>query len=204
METAEPSRYSAHRRRVGYAMKWLVVVIVLTLTQACDLPGAGPTLPDGGHWVNFTRLSGVGPPVGHEGILAATSIEELRKAVVAYEISGNPRLTADRLCPPQENSCWREESGNPAVLYLAVGAPDAPCDSDVKEAAALSARTFYFIEWMSGPNGTHCGDAGPPPPRWWLFAVSRRDLPSTGTLTVRLQVQSDRTYDVAESQVVLT
>jgi hypothetical protein len=142
-----------------------------------------------------------------DGILAATSIEKVRKAVIDYEIRGDPRLTADRICPPQGNSCWRENSDDPGVVYLAVASPGGPCDADIKDAAALSTRTLYYIEWMSGPNGAHCGDAGPPPPVWWLLSVSRRDLPTTGTLTVRLQVQSDRdhtTVNVAESLLQLT
>jgi hypothetical protein len=189
-------------------MKRFAVVLALVLAAGCSATRQGPTLPDGGHWVNFTSVSIAGPQVGHEGILlAATSIEVLRQAVVAYEISRNAELTAARICPANQNSCWREESDNPSVLYLAIASPDAPCDSDVKEAAALSARTLYFIEWMSGPNGAQCGDAGPPPRYWWLLSVSRQDLPSAGTLTVRLQVQSDRvhtTSNVAESQVELT
>jgi hypothetical protein len=175
-------------------MKWLVIVLALTVAQACDLPGAGPTLPAGAHWVSFAIVPSEGPILVREGIFAAASPAELETAAAR---------TGQTLKQPCPTTCWHlYHAAQPGLLYVAVGTWPDGCDHDVKESGAMAGRTLYFIHWVGGSNGTRCGDAEQAP-RWRLVSVSRRDLPGAGTLTVRLQLQGTE-QGGAESQVELT
>ena len=171
--------------RLVIQMKWLVIVLALTVAQACDAPWAGPTLPAGGHWVAFTTVSYEGPNVYREGIFAGTSTAGVEAAVLGFETSGHSGYRLDQACWAP---CWRlVRAEEPGLLYLAVATFSDGCDNTVKEAAAVAGRALYLIHWVSSPNGSRCDAA--PTQRWRLLSVSRRDLPGPGTLTVRLQMQ---------------
>lgn len=179
-------------------MKWLVIVLAVTMAQGCDSLGAGPTLPTGGRWVSFSTVSAEGPFVVAEGIVAATSMAEVEADVVAFETRGRPGFSPDQACPA---TCWRPvRADEPGLLYLAVATFPSGCDLTVTEGVAIAGSTLYFIHWVGGPNGSRCDTiAGG---RWRLVSVSLRDLPGAGPLTVRLQLQgSDGTSNVGESQV---
>ncbi len=182
-------------------MKWLVVVMALTMAQACDLPGAGPALPAGGRWVSFDIVSSEGPLVYRAAILAAPSTAEVEAAVVTFETSGHAGYRLDQACPAP---CWRlVRAEEPGLLYLAVATFIVGCDTTVKEGVAISGRTLYLIHWVSASSGSRCDAA--PTQRWRLLSVSRRDLPGAGTLTLRLQLQSSNSDSTAaESQVERT
>ncbi len=176
-------------------MKWLVIVLALTVAQACDLPGAGPTLPAGARWVTFATIPGEGPLVVREGIFAVASTAELETA--AARLGYIPKQ-------PCSTTCWRlYQADQPGRLYVAVAMWPEGCDHDVRENVAIAGRTLYFIHWVGNPNGTRCGDAEQAG-RWRLISVSRRDLPGPGTLTVRLQLQGYYGSSAWESQVELT
>jgi hypothetical protein len=176
-------------------MKGLVLIISILLLQGCDAPWAGPTLPAGGQWVSFTTVSSEGPPVViRDGIIAATSTAEAEAAVVT---SG---ATFHQTCP---SPCWRiVQADEPGHVYLAVAILPDGCDHDVKEGAAIAGRMLYFIHWVSAPNGSRCDAAQAA--RWRLLSVSRRDLPNSGTLTVRLQMQGYYGTSAIETEVELT
>jgi hypothetical protein len=177
----------------------LLIVLAMTLAQACDTPWAGPTLPVGGRWIGFTGVSSEGPIVVSAGILAAPSTAELEAAVVAFETSRHPGYRLEQACPPP---CWRlVQADRPGVLYLAVATVADNCDTPIKEGAAIAGRTIYFIHWVGSPSGSRCDAAQSS--RWRLLSVSRRDLPGAGTLTVRLQMQG-AAQGSFESQVALT
>jgi hypothetical protein len=183
-------------------MRWFVIVLALSLAQACDAPWAGPTLLAGGHWLSFTTVSSEGPRVVTNAILAANSTAELESAVLASETSRHPGYRLDQSCPAP---CWGQlQADKPELLYLAVATmPDGCGDTTVKERAAIAGRMLYFIHWVGARSGTRCLAAEDA--RWRLLSVSRRDLPGAGTLTVRLQLQgSNPNPNVAESQVELT
>src|SRR5260370_9866402 len=96
----------------GLAMKWLVIVLAFTVAQACDLPGAGPTLPAGGRWVTFATVPGEGPLVVREGIFAVASTAELETA--AASLGYAPKQ-------PCSTTCWRlYQADQPGRLYVAV------------------------------------------------------------------------------------
>ncbi len=175
-------------------MRCLVVVVALALAQACDAPWAGPSLPAGGHWVSFASVPSEGPIAVRDGIFAATSTTALEAAVGAsgYTIKGACR-----------QPCWRVYNADqPGLLYLAVVTTEDRCDTTVKEAAAVSGRTLYFIHWIGDPNGSRCDAALAA--RWRVLSVSLRDLPGPGTLTVRLQLRGYYGDSAVESQVELT
>ncbi len=179
--------------------KWLLIVLVMSLAQACDAPWAGPTLPAAGHWVSFTTVSNEGPVAVSNGILAATSMTGVEADVVAFETGRHPGYRLDQACPAP---CWRlVHADEPGLLYVAVATLPDGCDTSVKEGAAIAGHMLFLIHWVSAPSSTRC-DAFPQP-RWRLISVSRRDLPGAGTLTIRLQFQGSEEGS-AESQVDLS
>lgn len=131
----------------GTSMKWLVVVMALTMAQACDLRGVGPALPAGGRWVSFNTVSSEGPLVYGAAILAAPSTAEVEAAVVTFETNGHAGYRLDQACPAP---CWRlVRAEEPDRLYLAVATFILRCDTTVKEGVAISGRTLYLIQWVS-------------------------------------------------------
>src|SRR6266699_296725 len=191
-----------HRYVGSNTMKRLAVLLALVLVQACDAPWAGPTLPDGGHWVSFNPISYEGPRVITNDIFAASTTAELESAVLAFETSRHPGYRLDQACPAP---CWGPvPASQPGLLYLAVATMADGCgDTRVKEGAAMAGRTLYFIHWVGVRSGSRCLAAQDA--RWRLLSVSTRDLPGSGTLTVRLQLQgSNSNANAAEGRVDLT
>jgi hypothetical protein len=165
--------------------KFASLLLLLVAMCACDAFWEGPTLPGGANYIAYTVLSEQGP-LSITGIEAATSIAALRETIAqhthhadchAYDISGDP--------------CWEKIADAPGRLYVAVTRPNY-CGS-VRETAALSGRTLYFIDWFGRPQGP-CGDAYPQP-HFRLLSFRRSDLPPSGLLTVDLQFQGGQTSD---------
>jgi hypothetical protein len=168
-------------------LKFAPLLLVLVAVCACDAFWEGPTLPGGAKYVAYTVLSLQGPPSNTDIAFAAdTSIAALRARVAqgtrqpdcyAYAISSDP--------------CWEQIADAPGHLYVAMTYPDY-CGA-VRETAALSARTLYFIDWFGRAQGP-CGDARQRP-HFRLLSFNRSDLPPSGPLTVDLQLQGGRTGD---------
>jgi hypothetical protein len=181
--------------------RWAVIILVVALAQACDPPWAGPSLPDGSRPLNLTQLSFKGPIGIGPNIMTSTSLTTLRAEVTAA-IPGTNR-TQLQFCQAYLNDpdpCWTQQVDRPGRLYIAV-ITNPECTSPTKEASAISEHTVYFIHWAGNAQGT-CS-AAMAHPQWRLYSVSRGDLPSSGTLTVRLQLQGTE-QGGAESQVDLS
>jgi hypothetical protein len=182
----------------------LLIVLAVTILNACDAPLAGPTVPDGGHSLSLTTLAtyGQGPFDNGQDIVASTSLETVRADVISLTMTQTHRTEA-QLCTQDvhRDLCWRQQIDRPGRLYLAV-ITFYQCNADTKEAAAISGRTLYFIRWIGNAKGA-C-NASMMLPNWRLFSASRADLPSSGTLTVRLQLQGATDRVAAETQVELT
>lgn len=180
-----------------------LIILAITITTACDAPLAGPTVPSGGHSLSLTALAsyGLGPFANVEDIVASTSLDALRAEVIARTTSHTQRTEAQICAPAPPDPCWRRQVNQPGRLYLAV-ITFYVCNADTKEAAAISGRTLFFIRWIGQPKGV-C-NAAMAIPNWRLFSASRADLPRSGTLTVRLQLQGATDRVAAESQVDLT
>jgi hypothetical protein len=172
----------------------LLIVLALVVLQACDAPWAGPALPAAGQWISFRTVSSEGPIAVKSGIFAANSISALEAAVAT---SG---YTLKQACPPP---CWRVFQGDqPGHLYVAVAIIEDRCDTTVKEGAAIAGRMLYFVHWISDRNGSRCDAAIAH--QWRLLSVSRQNLPASGTLTVRLQLQGYYGSRTLESAVELS
>ncbi len=181
--------------------KWLLIVLVITLAQGCDAPWAGPSLPDGATPLNLTLLSARGPVGIGPNIIASTSLATLRAEVIARPTGIN--RTGAQLCHAYVNDpdpCWTQQADRPGRLYIAV-ITNYSCTSAEKEASAISVRTVYFIHWVGNPQRTCMGALAMP--TWRLYSASRGDLPASGMLTVRLQLQGTAQGDT-ESQVELS
>jgi hypothetical protein len=184
-------------------MRCCLIVLAVAIVSACDAPLSGPTVPAGGHSLSLTTLDGYGrgPFANGEDIVASTSLDSLRAEVVSRTVRQTQRAE-DQVCiEPQPDPCWRRQVGQSGRLYVAV-ITFPVCNADTKEAAAISGRTLYFIRWIGNPKGV-C-NAAMKVPNWRLFSASRADLPSSGTLTVRLQLQGANDRVAAETQVELT
>ena len=181
-------------------MKRLLIVLALVMLPACDAPWAGPTLPDGSTRLSLTLVTNEGPIGMSPNILASTSLSQLRTEVISLP-SGTNRTEAE-LCQGYSGSdpCWNRQVDRPGRLYLAV-ITTPQCTSPTKDASAIAGHTLYYIQWVGHAQRT-CG-AAQAWPSWILFSASRSDLPSSGTLTVRLQFQGTAQGGV-ESQAGLT
>jgi len=181
-------------------MKRLGVGVAILLLAACDAPWDGPTLPDGSTRLSLTLITNEGPIGMSPNILASTSLSQLRGEVTSLP-SGTNRTRA-QLCQGYSGSdpCWNRQVDRPGRLYLAV-ITTPQCTSPTKNASAIAGHTLYYIEWVGHAQRT-CG-AAQAWPSWSLFSASRSDLPSSGTLTVRLQFQGTAEGGV-ESQAALT
>lgn len=174
-------------------------VLLLLLVAACgiDAPWDGPTLPSGSRAISYQVLSEGGLVVRTaQGIDAATSIAELRAELL------KPVPTPDPCAgyAPDQDPCWKRITDEPGYLYVAV--PNAEvCYQTVKEAAALSGRTLYFIYWI-GKAQKVCNLALAQA-HWRLLSFARADLPPSGILTVDLQTQEDGQISDVSSQVSL-
>ena len=165
-------------------MKLLVAALVATSFAACDAPWDGPQPPSATKPVTYQVLSEKGPTARLASVHAATSIAALRAAIAADTPNLDPCTSYAGLPDP----CWTQVPDRPGRLYLAV--PSAVvCYRSVKETAALSARTLYFVYWI-GKAQRVCNLALPVP-HWRLLSFARSDLPPAGTLTVDLQTRQD-------------
>jgi hypothetical protein len=166
---------------------FMLPLLLLVATSACDAFWEGPTLPSGATYVAYTVLSELGPnSISDTEIAAATSIAALRASIA--QRTHQPDCKAFGI---SSDSCWEQIADAPGHLYVAVTFPNY-CGA-VRETAALSGRTLYFIDWFGRPQGP-CGDAYPRP-HFSLLSFNRSDLPPPGPLTVDLQLQGGRTGD---------
>lgn len=157
------------------------LLLLLIAICACDAFWEGPTLPGGSTYIAYTVLSEQGPPSNTDTVIAAdTSIAGLR-ASVAHR-TRQPDCHADAI---SSDPCWEKIADAPGHLYVAM--THAYTCGTVRETAALSGRTLYFIYWIGRPQGP-CGDAFPQP-HFRLISFHRSDLPPSGRLTVDLQIQ---------------
>jgi len=125
--------------------------------------------------------------------VADTSIAALRASIAQRTHQ------ADCHAYGSSDPCWEKIADAPGHLYLAV-APQYVC-ATVRETAALSGRTLYFIYWIGRPQG-RCGDAYPQL-HLRLISFNRSDLPPSGRLTVDLQIQQGGTTTDSTAEVTL-
>jgi hypothetical protein len=169
--------------------KWLLIVVAILGAQSCDRPWDGPSVPDGSRSLHLSLITALGPEGTGPNVIASASLAQLRSQVISTALYG-PVRTMNRLCqtyPALPDPCWDHQVDRPGRLYLAVITFDPPCGNAVKEASAISGHTLYFIRWVSSPRADCSLPQGGA--RWRLFSAPRSDLPSSGTLTVRLQQQ---------------
>jgi hypothetical protein len=173
-------------------------MLALAGLQACNAPWAGPSLPAGTHWVNFTLETSDGPTARGHGILAATSLSTLRSDVLAVARLGNDE------CRPLPNQstydpCWFQVLERPGVLYLAV-ATDSECTRPTNDNIALGTDVLYFVHWIGDSQGV-CNMAMAAP-HYRLYAVPQP--PGSGLLSVQLLAEeSSGTTVLAETTVSL-
>ena len=177
--------------------KFVPLLLLVVAACACDAFWEGPTLPGGAKNVGYTVLSQQGPPAANLGIamLADTSIAGLRATIA--------QRTRQPDCHAYANSsdaCWEKISDAPGHLYVALPYPYA-CNQSVRETAALSGRTLYFIEWFGRPQGRCIGAY--PQPHLRLLSFNRSDLPPSGRLKVDLQFQDAGTTTDYKTEVTL-
>lgn len=184
-------------------MKRLLVILLATLLAGCDAPWAGPSLPGGAHTVNLVELSRQGP-FGFSGpdVVAGTALAQVRDGVLAHlAANGRGAQLACQAEPDWPDPCWMRQTETGGRVYVAV-IINYECNANSKDATALSGRTLYLIHWVGNPGGPN-GACTVALPNWRLYAASRSDLPSSGTLTVRLELQGSRHMDI-DSQVLLS
>jgi len=177
--------------------KFVPLLLLVVAACACDAFWEGPTLPGGAKNVAYTVLSQQGPPASNLGIaiLADTSIAGLRASIAQRARQPN--------CNAYDNSsdaCWEKIADTPGHLYVALPYPYA-CNQSVRETAALSGRTLYFIEWFGRPQGRCIGAY--PQPHLRLLSFNRSDLPPSGRLKVDLQFQDAGTTTDYKTEVTL-
>jgi hypothetical protein len=177
--------------------KFVPLLLLVVAACACDAFWEGPTLPGGAKNVAYTVLSQQGPPAENLGIaiLADTSIAGLRAT-----IAQRARLADCHAYAGSSDACWEKIADAPGHLYVALAPPNV-CNQSVRETAALSGRTLYFIEWFGRPQGP-CGDAEAQP-HLRLLSFNRSDLPPSGRLTVDLQFQNAGTTTDYKTEVTL-
>jgi len=183
--------------------KWLLIVVAILGAQACDRPWEGPSVPDGSRSLSLTLITALGLEGTGPNVIASTSLAQLRSQVISTALNG-PVRTMNPLCqtyPDLRDPCWNRQVDRPGRLYLAVITFDPPCRNAVREASAISGHTLYFIRWVGNPQEACSLPQGGA--RWRLFSAPRSDLPSSGTLTVRLQQQGTAQGHI-ESQANLT
>ena len=181
-------------------MNRFLVVVALIGMAACDAPWSGPTLPDGAHEISLRQLSVQGGPFDlAPDIAASTSLSDVRQQVIAHAIRA--RFDEQHVCLPAATGlCWGQFSQEQGVVYVAV-ITNYECTSAVKERTAVGGQTLYFIHWVGNPQGV-C-NASMAVPSWRLYSASRHDLPGTGTLKVRFELQGTE-HGAIDTQVALS
>jgi hypothetical protein len=173
----------------------LIAVVALTACGSAPSPGAsgGATLPDGVHALELTRINAVGPNDVGPDIVASTSLGQVREAVLTHL-----KAKATQLCA-SATDCWQSVAEAPDSVYIAV-ITNYECTSPTAEATGLGGNTLYFIHWI-GKAQRVC-NAMMALATWRLYSAPRGDLPKSGMLTVRLELQGTQS-DVVDSQVPL-
>jgi hypothetical protein len=174
------------------------LMVMLVIASACDAPWDGPTLPTGARTVAYRVVNEEGPSVYQDRIRAATSV-----GVLLEELLNDTRPV--NFCQLYASSfgdpCWARVADEPGKLYVAVTSA-VVCYRAVKETAALSGHTLYFIYWIGKPQNA-CNLALAVP-HFRLLSFERKDLPASGTLTVDLQTQEDSQTSNETTEVDLT
>ena len=147
--------------------------------QPAPTPPAGPKIPAGAHPVDVMSW---GP--GPAGCGTAPSIS-------AGLSRGEAEIPALEQCSAQCDTpgfaCWAELPNQPGELYFVVLTANE-CNRPVQDVAAVGGSTFYFVHWIGKSLGV-CNLAMALP-AWRLYSVPTSVLPSSGTLTVELQIQT--------------
>ena len=163
-------------------MRFALVLCLLAITApACDPPWAGPGLPAGAQWVDFTASArgpvgcGTGPAV-----VAGASIDDLRQKVIAT-------CTRPSACTDTPTSCWQNQTNQPGYLYVAVLITPT-CNAPTRDDMAASSTAVYFVHWIGHPQAV-CNMLLALP-AYRLVLVSRSGLES-GVVKVELQVQTE-------------
>ena len=176
-------------------MRYLLALVMIAALPACDVPWAGPGVPGGAQALDIVQLDYRGP-IGIDfgpDIAASPSLTGLRQQVISKAMGHRP--ASDSVCTPDNSRpdpCWTQQPDVAGRLYVAV-VTTPECNRAVKESAALGGHTLYFLHWIGKPDRV-CNMAMARP-SWRLFYVARKDLPASGTLTVRLQYQGEeQTY----------
>jgi hypothetical protein len=173
-----------------------IAVLAVLMASACDAPWAGPSLPNGGHWVTY-RPSRAGPFGCNTTatVIAGNTLAEIRTKVQAD-------CRKSSACERQPSSCWQGLAEEPGNFYIAV-VLFYECNRAVKDNVAVSNRTLYYIHWVGSPHGV-C-NAAMAVPSYSLFLVPRSELPGAGPLTVELQIQTqDQPTESIDTQVDLS
>jgi hypothetical protein len=118
-----------------------------------------------------------GPGTQIESILAATSLSQIRTQAMA----------AARPGPPADP--WTKVNERRDVLFVAVSTYNE-CNRPTKDKIAFGNNTLYFVHWIGNSGGVVC-TAEVAEPHYRLFVVPLAPLPKTGSLSVQLvdQVQ---------------
>lgn len=176
-------------------MRFAVVLCLLAITApACDAPSAGPRLPAGAAWVDYTE-SAPGPyGCGtRPAIVAGTSIDDIRQKVVAT-------CSRPSACTEPGGSCWQNQRDQPGYIYVAVLIMPV-CTATTKDNMAASSNAIYFVRWVGHAQGVCNMMLALPPYR--LFLVSRSGL-HAGVVKVELQVQTEgAATETADTEVNL-
>jgi hypothetical protein len=130
-------------------------------------------------------------------VIAANTLAEIRTKVLA---DCSRRSPCDQ--PPNSNRCWQGVTEKPGNLYVAVVLL-YECNRPVKDNVAVSNSTVYYVHWLGSPQGV-C-TAAMAIPAYRLFLVPRTELPSSGALTVELQMQTQNAgIQTLDTQVELS
>ena len=167
-----------------------LALLVVAIASACDAPWDGPAIPSGAKSIGHNGLSEFGPVAIGQGILASTHLFDLRRQVLESKTTRSfPDLPACQADTHLPDPCWMQIADGNDRLFLAVSTV-ATCYRTVKEAAAIKARTLFFIHWIGKPQ--RACNLALALPRWRLISVPRSSLPEAGKLVVDLQIQEDR------------
>jgi hypothetical protein len=177
-------------------MRFALVLCLLALTApACDPPWAGPSLPAGAAWVDFTQLSPGPVECGpRPAIFASTSIDGLRQRVIAA-------CARPSACAQNIGSCWQDVRDQSGYVYVAV-LISPTCNTPTKDSVAQSSRAIYIVHWIGHAQGV-C-NLMMAVPQYGLFVISRSGL-QAGSVKVELQIQTEGgSTDTIDTELDLT
>jgi hypothetical protein len=137
-----------------------------------------------------------GPGGKPPDIVASTSLETVRETVIAREVGF---ICAQPSSYP-EDPCWERLPIRSDRLYVAV-VTQPVCGAASNDDAGVSGHTLHFIHWVGSPD-CRMGAGALAAPTWSLFSLSRSDLPGSGTLVARLELQGSESGAV-ESRIIV-